>query len=114
MRQVILLAILTAAALAGCVNTPEPKLAKGLRGSTTLQPYPEWDQRVRQRFPIGSDESSLLTELHHDNFVLDPRGPGRANYTQYGFPCRQDWGVKWTAQDGHITEIAGEHSASCL
>lgn len=114
MRRTLLLAILIVPILAACSMRPPPKLAKGLGANVTYQPDPDWDQRLRERFPVGSEESLLLAELRRDHFVFDPTRPGHASYPQPRFPCRQDWRVDWKAEGGRITEIAGTHNGACL
>ena len=112
MRRTMLLAILIVPVLVACGTAP-PKLAKGLPGSNG-SPYPEWDQRVRERFPVGSDERVLLTELRREHFTFDPTTAGHASYSSSNIACTQHWGVRWAAQDGRITQINGEHSVACL
>jgi hypothetical protein len=113
MRRTILLAILIVPALAACGTAP-PRLAAGLQGSNKLGDYPEWDQRVRERFPPGTDEQKLVTELRRQHFVFNPTQAGRASFRSSDLACTQTWGVKWAARDGLITEIAGEHNGACL
>ena len=112
MRRTLSLAILLTPVLSACTTSP-PKLAEGLPGNVTARHDAQWDQRLRERFPVGSEESLLLAELRRQHFKVDP-ARGNASYPQPNLPCRQDWWVNWKAEGGLITEIAGEHNGACL
>ena len=109
MRRTILLAILVIPALQGCGTSPPP-VARGL-GHVGSEPYAAWDQRVRERFPLGSDEKALLTELRRQHFVINGT---RASFRSNDFVCAQSWGIRWSAADNRITDVVGEHGSACL
>jgi hypothetical protein len=111
--------------LCGCSS--EPPLAVGL-------PKPEYneysddyyfDARVKQRFPIGSDEQKLVAELRAEKFKLyeyhDSSGrydyQHEADYRGRGGlaePCDYVWAIWWSAREGRLTEIKGFVQHPCL
>jgi hypothetical protein len=117
MSRAILLAFCAVSAL-GCAN-PVPQLARGLpRG---LSPTSDFDQRIRERFPIGSEESNLSGELHRERFSirsatnLDGVYQFAGYYDHHELPCRESWTVLWSAERGKITAVGGRYSGEiCL
>jgi hypothetical protein len=79
---------------------------------------PAFEQRLRQRFPIGSDEQNLLTELRSERFTIDKMhdSPSRVSalYKVSGLPCGEEWTVQWSADQGKITEITGVNRQICF
>jgi len=111
MSRTVLLAILILPCLTAC-GTARPRLAEGLRVRPVQQnPDPAWDQRVRERFPVGSNESALLAELHRERFVIDAT---RASYRSSDIACTWTWRVSWAAENDRITQIAGDYQGVCL
>jgi hypothetical protein len=110
MRRRMALAVSLAFLLSACSDSPPP-MATGLPKS--FGPTPDFDIRIKQRFPIGSDEGNLLTELRVERFVIveshDPAIPYKrsALYENHNFPCKETWSIQWTADKGKITEMVG-------
>jgi len=104
--------------LVGCSNS-EPPIGRGL--PITFGFTPAFEQRVRERFPVGSDERQLITELNNENFTLgrvsDPSSRYR-NSAQYetsaGLFCKDEWQIYWSAPQGLILEIGGVNREICL
>ena len=103
--------------LSACSN-PTPPIAEGL--PKTFGPTPDFDARMRQRFPVGSAENKLITELHTENLAIeeihDPSSQyRRAAYESHVFPCKETWTVWWSAERGQIISIEGRYSGQlCL
>lgn len=81
---------------------------------------PVFDQRVKERFPVGASEQQLVTELRKEGFNLDPKNVGRtefksaAAYEARGWPCTLYWTILWNAESGSITAIKGKYDPTCL
>jgi hypothetical protein len=104
--------------LSACAS-PTPPIAQGL--PKVFVPTSDFDARIRQRFPIGSSEGSLITELRAEKFTIteiqDPSDQyrRRAYYESQNFPCKETWAITWAADQGHITAIQGRNSGElCL
>lgn len=118
MRLCILITALGAMLLSACSNS-EPPIGRGL--PKTFGYTPAFEQRLRERFPVGSEERRLIAELRSENFTLgqiqDPSSPYR-NSAQYeasrGLFCKHEWQIYWTAPKGTITEIGGMTRERCL
>ena len=78
----------------------------------------ELDERVRQRFPVGSDEESLLYYLRTQNFIPDWRKrdqPNAAYFIHPGIICEQVVRIIWSADaSGKLTSIAGDYKSHCI
>ena len=78
MRRTTMLSLFCAFAASACSNAP-PSLGRGL--PRTFVPTPDFDKRIKERFPVGSEESKLLSELRGERFATaetqDPSGPYR-------------------------------------
>jgi hypothetical protein len=106
------------AVLASCTD-PVPKLASGLPrsfGSTS-----DFDNRLKEQFPIGSSERQLTVELRLERFTPRAGGdPGKVYqfasvFERRDFPCHETWTVLWSAELGRITAISGRDSGDlCL
>lgn len=130
-RQLNALALIVALALVAAISSyltslndtdrpdarPLPALADGL-SSTAAIAGQQFADRVRQRFPIGSPEQALLFELWYEGFEHPGEGEGHARWAsleRHGIPCRRDWTVTWTANEGgRLTAVAGTYIPSCL
>jgi hypothetical protein len=113
-------ALLTFCALfgAGCANPP-PQMAFGLTHS--LVPTSDFDARIKERFPVGSDERALSAELRRERFSiraatgLDGSYQFAGYYDRQEFPCRESWTVLWSSRFGTITAVGGRYSGEiCL
>jgi len=93
-----------------------PPLGRGL--PETFGPTaPYFDTRLKERFPVGSDATRLLTELRNEGFaVKGDREPNQfsARYQAHGLVCKKSWTVYWTAEQGKIAAISGSHNQACL
>jgi hypothetical protein len=78
MRRRMMLAVFCAFVVSACSNAT-PSLGRGL--PRTFGPTPDFDKRIKERFPVDSEESKLLAELHDERFATtetqDPSRPYR-------------------------------------
>lgn len=117
MRSQSLFAALAMLLSAACSNS-EPPIGRGL--PKTFGYTPAFEERLKQRFPIGSDEQKLLVELRSEKFkieeVKDPSSPHRfsAHYDVSEVACREEWTIQWTAEQGKITDITGLNRQICF
>jgi hypothetical protein len=117
MRSQSLFAALAMLLSAACSNS-EPPIGRGL--PKTFGYTPAFEERLRQRFPIGSDEQKLLVEIRSEKFriqeVKDPSAPQRfsARYDASEGACREEWTIQWAAEQGKITDITGLNRQICF
>jgi hypothetical protein len=108
--------------LSGCASPPP--IARGLP-SAFAEARPVFDQRVRDRFPVGSAEADLQQELHRQGFTVSKTGGERAPHylVAYEFAasrsegtlaCKLTWTIYWSAEAGKIANVAGDYGATCL
>ena len=104
--------------LSACAS-PTPPIAQGL--PKAFGPTSDFDARIRQRFPIGSSEITLIVELRTEKFTItqihDPSDQylRSAYYESRVFPCKESWTIRWVADQGKITAIQGRNSGElCL
>ena len=78
----------------------------------------ELDQRVRERFPIGTDEDQLLYYLRTQNFTPDWRrrdDPNTAYFRHQGLICEQTVRLNWRADaSGKLTAVGGDYESHCI
>ena len=94
----------------------------------------EFRKRIRERFPIGSQEADMIRELRSQGFIEpEPRTepvwwdrednalsqgtiPTRYMTLQKpGLPCRLVWNVVWqTAEGGALSAIYAEYHGVCM
>ena len=116
-RQTVLV-VLTALTLSACASSPPP-IGRGLPAAFAAA-RPVFDKRVKERFPVGSDEGSLLAELDREAFTVtaakDPTKRYRfsATYEVHQLACNLSWTIWWNAEKSTITDIAGDYGATCL
>lgn len=101
-----------------CSGQPPP-IASGL--NTNWDPHGiEFDNRLKQKFPVGSDTKFLIQELLEQGFKTDakidhPDGEGfTALYEMRDIACRQSWIVSWSSSSGKITSVSGHSRQICL
>ena len=103
-------------ALLSACSDRSPPLGRGL--PKTFGPAaPYFDMRLKERFPIGSDAATLVTELRNEGFVIrDGRQPYQfsARYQAHDLVCKESWTVHWTAEQGKIATIGGSNEQACL
>src|ERR1700722_6775073 len=78
----------------------------------------EFDDRVRERFPIGSSEAKLGAFLTNENFLPDWRrrdSPNASFFVQSGLICQKIVRVLWRAEAaGALTDLRGSYESPCL
>jgi hypothetical protein len=108
-------AMFAALDLLACADSP-PTIGSHLDASTA-EASAVFDQRVKARFPVGSDEGHLREELVRERFVIirDRDSPFRfsATYSVSELFCRRDWSIRWNMDDGTITDIDGNFWLTC-
>ena len=106
-------AVFSSLLLSACSN-PTPPIARGLPksfGST-----PDFDNRINQRYPVGSDEAKLLAELRSERFTITEshdasgRNQRSALYESNRFPCKETWTIRWVYEHGIINAVEGRDS----
>ncbi len=94
----IISAALATALLSGCYATVPPIAQGGPREVALVTPY--FDDQVKQRFPVGSDEKQLRAELHRESFKIRETNDPNLGY-QYAATfedsgiCKTLWTVRW-------------------
>jgi hypothetical protein len=118
MRSHVLFAALATLLSAACSNS-EPPIGRGL--PKTFGYTPAFEERLKQRFPIGSDDQKLLVELRSEKFkiqeVKDPSNPHRfsAHYDiSDGVACKEEWTIQWTVKQGKIADLTGLNRQICF
>ena len=78
---------------------------------------PAFAERIKARFPIGSDEAALIQQLKAEAFQPEwilPNHVREAAFIESSLICRNEWHVFWNAdQDGKITMINASFGAVC-
>ena len=77
----------------------------------------EFNDLVKEKFPIGLSEKELIQELNKQGFR-----PGwtyenkhHAFFKTFNIPCRFYWRIIWEVdKDGKINKINGYHTDACL
>jgi hypothetical protein len=102
--------------LVACKDTPPP-IARDLP-EDAYAAIVAFDQRVKARFPVGSDEAALRAEVARERFVIttDRDSPTIfiATYEHNDFTCRVDWTIQWRADGGKIVDIGAKYWPTCL
>jgi hypothetical protein len=112
------LAVVVAFSVSSCDAVPP--IARDLP-STLADLQPAFDQRVKERFPVGASEQEIVAELRDEGFTpLDPKKwklgtfASVAAYEARRFPCVFDWTIYWSAENGKIAAIKGGFFSGCL
>jgi hypothetical protein len=78
----------------------------------------ELDDRIRQRFPIGASEESLIVYLADQRFTPEWRRRDDVNASAFvwnGLLCKRTVRVFWRADAaGLLTEVGGSYQSDCL
>jgi hypothetical protein len=113
----VLLPVIAASLLFGC-SRPPPRIGRDLPKGAGYAQY--FNDRVVQRFPVGSDQNKLVTELKNERFEItetpDPTSRYRfsAAYQVNSIVCREAWTIRWNSEQGVIKEIHADSRAICL
>jgi hypothetical protein len=112
------LAMFSAFLVVACSNSMPP-LVRGLPRS--FGPTSDFGRRIAPRYPIGSEEAKLHTELRSERFAItesaDATGRNQrlATYERVLLPCKEPWTVRWVYDHGIIKEVDGRYSGDlCL
>lgn len=117
MHRNLPLLIVAALCVTSCVDGP-PEIGNRLP-QNFAQARPVFDERVKARFPVGSEETRLVAELRRQHFKIQPPGVGpryasSARYDASQIVCRVSWIISWSAEQGRVKEIAGDYAEVCL
>jgi hypothetical protein len=97
--------------LTGCSAQP-PDIGRGASSNYAF------NERVQQRFPVGSDESVLVAALRREQFRIEPAPskPGRfvARFEAEGLPCKRTWTLLWSTDQRKISDIEARYGEICL
>ena len=78
----------------------------------------ELDIRIRERFPVGTSEESLIAYLSDEGFAPQwPRGndPNESDFIRNGLLCTDVVRVFWRADaEGILTDVSGAYESGCL
>ncbi len=78
----------------------------------------ELDNRIRERFPVGTSEDKLIDYLKNEHFVPEWRRGDGANSSAFvadGLICEKIARVRWRADAaGALTEVGGAYESHCL
>jgi len=116
MKPALFLGSLSLLAVVGCGTAP-PRIGEGLNGPVREIPA-AFDQRMKTRFPVGSDETPLHSELAREKFTItrDKDSPFSfsASYQSGGIACVYQWTIRWSVYEGRIADIGGYWGQTCL
>jgi hypothetical protein len=78
----------------------------------------EFDERLRQQFPIGTNEGALIAYLDSEGFAPDwPRRnePYAAVFVRKGLLCVDTLRVVWrTESTGDLSQVDGAYASECM
>lgn len=104
------LVTLGAVALFGCsAEKPLPVLAAGLP-SDLHQAEQTFNARVKTRFPAGTPDRVIRSDLAAQGFKVDGEN---GELLRDNIPCRTVWSVRWKAARGIIREAWGVYGFQC-
>jgi hypothetical protein len=110
--------LLLALTLTACAKPPPLALALPKDPEAASESF---NARIKQRFPVGSPEGLLITELRREGFeaatVADSQRPFQftAIKAQMWRTCRRAWTVTWGSDAGRIVAIKAAYSVgACL
>lgn len=96
---------------------PLPALIRDM-ATAVDQITPTFSDRIKARFPIGSDENELISELRSEGFEprWNLRGEPRVAVLVRGGPaCREEWRVFWRTDASDMVAVIGaEYAPICL
>jgi hypothetical protein len=93
-----------------------PPVAAGIAfGAASSHPNPEFTQRLRARFPIGSDVAALSNELDSEGFMIDATHGKASIKSGKGWPCLEILEVNWkSAARNRVASLEGYYFSACL
>jgi hypothetical protein len=95
----------------GHLSGPPPIARNMLPMAGTISP--SWSRRLRERFPIGSPERSLIETLRHERFEVDAAHHA-AGFGWARYPCVYTLTVAWRADEvGRVRAIQGGLLNAC-
>jgi hypothetical protein len=78
----------------------------------------EFDERIRDRFPLGSSEDALVDFLAGERFAPEWRrrdGASSAAFVWSGLLCAKTVRIRWRADaTGALTAVDGAYESHCL
>jgi hypothetical protein len=95
---------------------PLPALLQGLGDFRESANQKAYEQRLKERFPPGSDPAALLRALADDGFQTRPTQRDATFDRPAGFQdlCRRGGNVRWTLDAaGRIGEVTGGYYVHC-
>lgn len=114
------IALCLIAVLGGCALNLGPAIGADLPSNPAMAQQ-AFDQRIRQRYPVGSSEAALVSDLRRQGFgtATNSQSPPE-RFRNFAIQCgyvslvpTHTWEVQWTAVDGRITDIAGVFIPNC-
>lgn len=106
-----------ALAMASCSGDARlPPLAQGLDPDVETA-QAEFDARVKRRYPVGTSEEALLTDLRRQGFSIRPAFGGLRSADLYrsNYCGRTLWSVRWRVGAARkLTSIFGVYGLQCL
>jgi hypothetical protein len=108
--------ILMVVLLSACAGSP-PAIGSHLPGSFS-EASNAFDERVKARFPVGSDETALRAELAREKFVVsadkDSASGFVARYHADELVCGASWVIRWSVAEAKVAAIGGTYREVCL
>lgn len=72
----------------------------------------EFDERIKSRFPLGSNEADLIAYVSADGFKLDRGGANfRSATLTRGMVFKKIWSIRWRSNAGKIDVVWGVYGA---
>ncbi len=94
-----------------------PAIAATLPGEESEFSH-ELDAKVRELFPIGTSEGSLIDYLRDQGFAPEWRGrnePNAASFIHNGLICKKMIRIFWRADPaGILTDVNGIYESQCV
>lgn len=88
-----------------------PAIVSGIPESATV-PNAQFTTRLRELYPVGSNEADLVERLERERFEFKP--DSRASYVWSNLACSVLVSVDWEAEGGKITHIEGVYGSACM
>jgi len=109
LMRCVFLSLVGGSLLSGC-GSGGPEIGRGLPAKYA-EAEPLFDQRVKDRFPLGTDEKRLIEELKNQGFEVLPTYDGVKDATfKRGWIVQTIWSVRWRANGNQVTEVWGVYA----